>query len=266
MQSTTQEKRNIYADFPEISPLPPRSMEWGKAWRAAKILKDKPYTPGVAYELILALDGGDSERMFQDFIAEPGAPDLIYHRPDLIGILSDRNKLAAMDEGSLGRAYLALVQDDGYTADGLTQAQAQVPSFKDVAPDPLRRWLFLRGGALHDVYHVLLGYGRDVAGEAALNSFTAACYANRIVRFYTLVSAFMVPRDNFFRNVSYMYEAWTRGRRSKIPLSTPWEELLPLPLEEVRRRLQIPSAKEAHPRGIMCDASLRGPWVPVSQK
>jgi hypothetical protein len=31
----------------------------------------------------------------------------------------------------------------------------------------------------------------------------------------------------------------------------PWEDLLPLPLAEVRTRLRIPPAPEAHPAGLL---------------
>ncbi|WP_437643506.1 Coq4 family protein [Sorangium sp. So ce362] len=236
-------------------------MEWRKAMRLARELKRTPYNPSVSYELVLCLDGGDFERMFQDFLAEPGARDMITEQPDLITLLADRKALAAMDEGSLGRTYLALTQEDGYTADGLADVQDQTPGFKEIAPDPIRRWLYKRNAALHDVAHAFTGYGRDRAGEAALNVFTSAIYPHRIVRFYSLVGALVAPRDRYFRNLSYMHETWLRGRRARIPLSARWEQLLPLQLKEVCRRLEVQTVDDAHPSGIMREATVGGPWV-----
>nr|WIF20040.1 DisE427 [Sorangium cellulosum] len=264
MASTTDRRREIHDEFPETRPLPPRSMEWRKAMRLAKQLKKTPYNPSVSYELVLSLDGGDFERVFQDFLGEPGARDMIIEQPNLIALLADRAALAAMDEGSLGRIYLALTQEDGYTADGLADVQDKTPGFNEIAPDPIRRWLYKRNAALHDVSHAFTGYGRDRAGEAALNMFTSAIYPHRIVRFYSVIGALVAPRDRYLRNLSYMYETWARGRRARIPLSAPWEQLLPLQLKEVCRRLQIQPVEEAHPSGIMREATVGGPWVPAS--
>jgi ubiquinone biosynthesis protein COQ4 len=262
----TYPELHIHRAFPETAPLPPRNMEWRKAFRLARGMNKKFYDPAASYELVLLMDGGDSERLFQQFLTEPGAHDLIADRPDLAEVLADREALAAMGEGSLGRAYLELTQEDGYTANGLVQMQDQVPSFGVVAPDPIRRWFNFRAAALHDLVHALTGYGRDKVGEVGLIVFTAASYPMRFLRFYALLSgltAFADPGQRL-RNLAYVRQAWERGRRSRIPLSARWEKLLPLQIDEIHRMMQIPTVKEIHPEGILCDE--RGTWVPVQPK
>ncbi|HWU86795.1 MAG TPA: Coq4 family protein [Kofleriaceae bacterium] len=256
----------IHRDYPETRPLPPRRIEWRKAHRLAQEVKANPYTPAISYELILALDGGDAERTFQEFLTEPGARRLIEERSDLVAALADRDTLRAMAPDSLGRAYLALMEEDGYTADGLTLIQDQVPSFKLIAPDPIRHWFHIRSGALHDVCHALTGYGRDRAGEAAVNIYTAATCKVRVVLLYSFIGALAAPRKNYLANLAYMHQAWRRGLLSRIPLSTRWEDLLPLPMAEVYRRLQIPSVEESHPRGLMIEEHKGGPWIPASSR
>jgi ubiquinone biosynthesis protein COQ4 len=252
---------DIHRDIPETAPLPPRKVEWRKAFRLVQEVKERPYDPSTSYELVLAMDGGDTELVFQNFLAEPGARDLIKERPELVEVLADRKALAAMDEGSLGRAYLALMEEDGYTANGLTLVQDEIPAFHEVAPDAIRRWFSLRCGALHDVAHALTGYGRCRAGEAALNMFTSAASPMRFVRVYSLIGALAAPTDRWLRNLSYMRQAWNRGARSRIPLSAPWEKLLPLSIEEIQRKMQIPRVEEVHPEGILREAFLGGPWI-----
>ena len=48
----------------------------------------------------------------------------------------------------------------------------------------------------------------------------------------------------------FVREARRRGRETAPLLTQRYEELLPRPLEEVRRELQLPSLREAHPRGV----------------
>jgi ubiquinone biosynthesis protein Coq4 len=257
-----QRRPDIHEGLPESNPLPPRDVEWGKAWQAGKALMEEQHRPSVAYRLVLALDGGDSERLFQDFLAEPGARALIGDAPDLASVLADAESLAAMDEGSLGRTYLALTQKDDYSADGLTNVQHRVSTFFKVAPDPIRQWFFQRAAALRDVHRALLGYGCDAAGKAAMNVFIVAAHPSRAARFYTLVRSLNAPRDGYFRNVAYLHEAWKRGRESRIPLGARWEVLLPLQLDDVCRRLRVATAEEAHPGGILVGPK-EGPWRPA---
>lgn len=264
MAANQHRQLDIHKELAETTPLPPRRMKWRRAWHLTKQIKEHPYTPELSYDLILALDGGDLEQCFQDFLAEPGARQLIEERPNLAEFVADRDALAAMGEGSLGRAYLELTDYDGYSADSLIQLQDRLDSFREIAPDPIRKWFHNRGAVLHDVFHALTGYGRDFAGEAAVNVFTAAVSSHRITRLYSFIGALAAPRDNYLANLSYMREVWRRGRRSRIPLSARWEELFPLQLDEVCRRLQIPCADDAHPAGIMREAEVGGgSWVSV---
>ncbi|WP_437923088.1 Coq4 family protein [Sorangium sp. So ce291] len=264
--TSTARHLDIHDELPHTAPLPPRGMEWRKAFRLAKECTEKPFTAELSYELILSLDGGATERMFQDFLAEPGARALILKQPDLAATLADTDLLGSMPEGSLGRTYKEMAERDGYAVNGIIHVMKVVPTFHEVAPDPLRQWFSFRGAVLHDVAHALTGYGRDLAGEVALGLFLAAIYppyrSGVVYSFISGLAAVTAPQDRKLRNVSYLREVWIRGRRSRIPLSAPWEELLPLQVEEVCRMFQVPLVRETHAEGILRDAHEKGPWVP----
>jgi hypothetical protein len=49
----------------------------------------------------------------------------------------------------------------------------------------------------------------------------------------------------------YLWRAWRRGRRTRPLPMADYEALLPLPIDEVRRRLRIEPAERAHPGGIL---------------
>ena len=59
------------------------------------------------------------------------------------------------------------------------------------------------------------------------------------------------------RWVLYDLRAWLRGRRASHLAGLPWEELLPMQLDTVRRLGGIEEARRAHPHGILA-ANLGG--------
>jgi ubiquinone biosynthesis protein COQ4 len=104
---------------------------------------------------------------------------------------------------------------------------------------------------MHDLWHVLTGYGRDLAGEAANLSFSYAQTRNRGIGVIVIAAAVLGPWRLDFNWPRYLWRAWRRGRRT-LPLAmVAYEELLPLPLDEVRRRLRIDPSELAHPGGLI---------------
>jgi hypothetical protein len=53
------------------------------------------------------------------------------------------------------------------------------------------------------------------------------------------------------RFLLYDFRAWRRGRRATSLVALPWEELLPLRLDTVRRLAGVADAETAHPEGIL---------------
>lgn len=226
-----------------------RRVEWRRAWRALRRLVADPERTAEVFELIQALAGSSGERLFQRFRATPEGRDLLAARPSLLETLTDRARLAALPEGSLGRAYAAFMSEERLEAGGLAAAAAAA---RDPAEelDPERRWFFDRLRDMHDLWHVVTGYGRDVAGEAANLAFTYAQTRNRGVGAIVLAAAAIGPKGGL-RWQRYLRQAWRRGRRAAALPMAPWEELLPLPLDRARERLRIEPAESAHPGGII---------------
>ncbi len=66
-----------------------------------------------------------------------------------------------------------------------------------------------------------------------------------------LTAAIRGPKNLDLHWQRYLLRAWRRGRKAApLPLAR-YEELLPLRLDVVRRRLRIQPALEAHPGGII---------------
>src|SRR5262245_36293696 len=142
-------------------------------------------------------------------------------------------------------------------AKGLVDAAEAVADHREL--DPERDWFFQRLRDMHDLWHVLTGYGRDLAGESANLAFTYAQTRNRGVGAIVLAAAALGPKTLDLHWPRYLWRAWRRGRRTlPLPMAA-YEELLPLPLEEVRRRLRIDPPELAHPGGlIVSEAQAQG--------
>jgi ubiquinone biosynthesis protein COQ4 len=225
-------------------------VQWRRAWRAVRRLVADPEQTEQAFEVIAAFEGPSPDRLFARFARHPEGRRLLAERPSLLASLSDRDALAAMPEGSFGRAYLEFMRSAGLSADGLVAA-SEAPGQARERDNPDVRWLGDRMRDVHDLWHVLTGYGRDEAGEAANLAFSFAQTRNRGIGLLTLAAAFEGARTDGFAWPRYMYQAWRRGRAATwLPVAR-YEELLPRPLDLVRIALGIRPAVEAHPDGIV---------------
>ena len=236
-----------------------RPVEWRRAARALRDLLADSSRTDLAFEVTYALGGSSGERLFQRFLTHPEGLPLLAERPTLLAALSDRAALAAMPEGSLGRAYLDFLRTGDLSAEGLVEASETAERPRDVGAD--RQWFFDRLRENHDLWHVLTGYGRDEAGEAANLAFTFGQTRDTGVAFMVLAAAWvggMRPevspdgvRRGWFHWQRYLSQAWRRGRRAAFLPAARFEELLPRPLADVRRTLGIEPAEVVHPGGII---------------
>jgi ubiquinone biosynthesis protein Coq4 len=207
------------------------------------------------YELVeatMALAGPAMEPHYQAFVADPAGRRLLEERPDLASVLGDRDALAAMSPDSLGRAYLAFISEYRFDA----KAFEAMTSFDRMAErlDWDEDFVFVinRGAQIHDLWHVLGGWGPDLAGEMAVMSFTNTIVPNpgiglQLVAIPALARNAPISRAQWRR---IRFEAETQALRSHGMLTAPYEELLALPLAEVRARLGLLPPSDAHPVGV----------------
>lgn len=236
-----------------------RPVQWRRAARALRALIGDTSRTDLAFEVTYALGGNSGERLFQRFLAHPDALRLLAERPALLAALADREALATLPAGSLGRAYLDFLRAGDLSAEGLVEASETAERPQDAGAD--RQWFFDRLRDNHDLWHVLTGYGRDEAGEAANLAFTLGQTSDTGVAFMVLAAAVigpMVPevspdgvRLGWFHWQQYLYRAWRRGRRATFLPAVRFEELLREPLAEVRRALAVEPAEITHPGGIV---------------
>ena len=241
------------------TPARPR-IDWRRALRAIFALRAQTDDIQYAYEVMIALDGGQMEAMYQRFLAEPGAATLRAERPSLLAALADFDALRRLPERSFGRAYLALMESSGYGADGLRKASQLAAGLEEILPGPDRQWFIERSGCIHDLLHVLTGYGQDWAGETSLLAFDCGLAPLRARVIGLAGTALTAPWWPGLWVHRFLRRAWLRGQRARIPLSYRWEQALTRPLDAVRRELAIEPLSIAHPEGVLAGGQTHGPW------
>lgn len=209
-----------------------------RALRALKRLSENPDSTADVFTIIEALSGQQPLRTVERFRRDPLGRELLTTRPRLLDMLTDRALLEGMSHDSLAHAYLAFLDREGITPEGLVQASVDG---RGAAWDPHSDLTYMteRIRDTHDLWHTVTGFQGDVVGESALLAFNVAQLHNPGVA--TIVAAALVQfRDpDFYKLVAGSFLA---GLRAAWLPSAHWEKLLPLPLTQVRAMLRVQPA------------------------
>jgi len=215
--------------------------ELRRALRALRRLLDEPDETQMAFEIGYALDGDAFAGELAKMVACPAGREVFRERPVLLDALSDRAALLAMPEGSFGRAYLDHIDRFGLVPDKLIQLRRETDAAHSARDEDLR-WFVERGDLSHDLWHVLSGYGADSLGEGALLAFSLAQRYSRSGLLLTLGASSKIVRFVGPGWLGSVWRAWRRGRGAVHLSALPYERMLPLPLESVRRAAGIAPA------------------------
>lgn len=211
------------------------SFDIPRALRAARALSRDPDDTRHVFTLIESLSWRSNERIVRGCRRSETGRRLLAERPEILPRLCDRAALAALPEGSLGRAYLRFVDAEGISADGLVAASIEGQKGLH-APGSETAYVGQRMRDTHDLWHTVTGYKGDLIGEVALLSFSNAQIWNPGVAVVVAVGVLKIREARVARAIA---SARLRGMRARWLPAAPWEELLALPLEEVRRRLRV---------------------------
>lgn len=228
----------------ETTQRPKKSYDFKTAYRAVIALMRDPKDVEQVFRIINALPGHSIERATRRLRRSDRGLRLLREQPFLLGVLRDRNKLAAMPKDSLGAAYVRFMDRENLAAQGLVDADSDAGEHTNVsAPDEEYVWQSLRDS--HDLWHVITGYHGDLLGEPALQAFNFAQTWTPGVGF--IVAAVFVKGGGCPGMRKMIIEGFIRGLRSGWLPGEDWLELLPLPLDEVRRRLKVPAIDDYTP-------------------
>lgn len=214
-----------------------------RALRALRELIANPDDTAQVFTIIESLSGRASFRMLERFRATESGRSLLERRDDILRRLRDRPFLESLPEGSLGRAYLAFLDREGISADGLVEASiAGDTGTYDMVQDVA--YMSDRMRDTHDLWHTVTGYHGDVFGEASLLAFTVAQTHNPGVGLIVLGALVRAHDAELTRMI---IRAFREGQKAEFLPPVDWEALLPLPLPLVRERLRIQPVQAYEP-------------------
>lgn len=207
------------------------------AFRAIRSLIRNREDTRQVFLLIEALRGKTALRQFARFRRSPEGHDLLAHHPSLLAALSDRAALSELPAGSLGRTYYEFMTSENLSAEGLVEASR----IRDVPPPANDfTWFRERGREMHDLFHVMTGYGRDPLGEVCVVAFTFAQNRQKGLAVVALVGAYRTKRRLRDQPIyRALWQAYRNGRRARWFYAADWENLLSQPLDEVRARYGV---------------------------
>ena len=178
---------------------------------------------------------------------------VLANKQDLVDTLCDRSYLKSLPQGSLGAEFLTFMDGCGITSDGLNEAARDAGLEDIVIPEDMKRY-GMRIRVQHDLWHVVAGYGCDGFGETCNVAYSYPHTGN--IGFMVIAVAGAWNYSKAFPGEPIMGAMWQglkRGRATKWLPATDWEAMLPLPLAEVRRQLNIqdlPTKYNAAPNAI----------------
>ncbi len=206
-----------------------------------KLIANPDDLPQV-FTLIDALQGSALARFRAGFERTEGGRALLRDEPELAPLLADREALRRLPEGSLGRAYLAFVEAEGISAQGIIDASVAGAGESDESdPD---RFIYDRLRDTHDLWHAVTGYQGDVLGELALLGFILAQnFQPGIFMILTAACLKGFAGDDWW----LVADGYVRGKRAAWLPSVNWEVLLDQPLDDVRRQLKVGAPRDYVP-------------------
>lgn len=195
------------------------------------------------FALTDAVDGTQNERNYQRFLKTPTGARMKEEGVNFANIFSQRRYLSSFPEGSLADRYLKFLEAENLDLE-LLMAAENAADATTIYMDEARRNFAASAIAIHDLLHVVTGYGRDPIGEACLLAYTGEHLNFRGVGLFAHALALREqathPNMPVLRAMS---EARQRARLSTWLPEIDWRTYLGRELDDVRGALGLRSAR-----------------------
>ena len=232
------------ADFQAATPPAPAAnpyaLDLPRALRALKrLIADKEDTRQV-FEIMQALNGGSTVKGYGKLLNTPEGGRMAYQRAEIAALLSNTAWLRTLPANSVGAAYLHFMTSENISAQGLIDESRKANGL-DIDVEHPYAWYGRRLRDIHDVWHVLTGYGRDALGEGCVVAFSYAQTKSSGFALIALAAAHQIKRGLPNERVwAAVWQAYRNGAKAAWLPGEDYEKLLAEPLEAARKRLNIP--------------------------
>ena len=211
-----------------------------KAWHHFReLLRNKENTEEVFY-IFEALPWKGARAAAGRFLSTPEGQAIRASEPYLPDLLDDHAALRKLPAGSVAHAYCDFMEREGLTAAGLVDESLKFRAGRYAFDDQFT-WYLDRQRDTHDLQHVLTGYGRDALGEQCVLAFTYGQQPSPGHLFIGYLGGLEISRKQRVKVpvLGAVREAQKLGADCPRITEQPIRDLLALPLDEARRRLNI---------------------------
>lgn len=218
---------------------PPTPVRPFKALEALLALRRDPQDTRQVFLLTEALKGRSPFVLLHRFRADPLGAQRLRERRTLLETLNRTEWLRSLPPGSFGRVYHDFLAEEQLSAQGLVDISMSAgTATPDDGSD--RHYIGRRLRDMHDLFHVLCGYGRDEVGEICVLAFS---YPHQHTRSFAVIASLgaltLRRRWKVPGVVGAVWQAWRHGRAAAWLPVQPLESLLTRDLAELRRELRI---------------------------
>jgi len=213
---------------------------WLKAFRAIdRLRRDNDDTEQV-FLIIEALKGKSNVEHLERFRSTEIGHKVLMEKRSALDFLTKRDWLQSLPEGTLGKIYIDFMIREGLTAEGLRDVSYEGGFATEKVMSEDERVFAEWNRDIHDLFHIITGYGRDPLGELSVLAVTYQQTKSLGVGFIALMGAFEYQKKlkgtPAFKAVMQGFKI---GKNCEDLVAQDWEHLLTLPIEEVRERLKL---------------------------
>lgn len=144
----------------------------------------------------------------------------------------DLEALALLPQGSLGQVFAEHMRSAGLDP-------AAIPVLP--ASDPVT-YTFAHLHEVHDIWHVITGFGTDTAGELGLQAFNAAQFPTRLgiaLISAGLLNALLFEWEDRHARMDEISRGWALGRRTPHLFGVDWAQRWETPVQALRAELGV---------------------------
>lgn len=239
---------------------PPTPIKPLVALRALEALRRNPQDTSQVFILGEAIKGSSPIKLMQRFRRDPMGRERLRERRKLIETLQRAEWLASLPSGTLGRTYHEFMIEQNLSAQGLVDLSVATGlAIPDDGSD--RHFIGRQLRDMHDLFHVLSGYGRDELGEVCVLAFSYPHQGTRSFALIATLGAFVLRKRLQTPGVlRAAWQAWRHGRAAAWLPVQPLESLLTQDLVTLRQALRI--APPTRYLAVLDRLNARGKAVP----
>ncbi len=208
--------------------------------------------PEAVFRLFRPFHGPRFDAIYDRVMADETGRRILREGRSLHPVLLDFDRLRSLPSGTLGRKYVRFMEANEIDIVSFAEASLRHMAREDYANN--EAWtLANRLRDIHEIVHVISGYGTDLLGEMCEIAFAIREDPRpRAARFEIRVNVATFRRDGYRHAEAAIGQAFQRGRCVSLMVGADWEAMMDWQLDDVRARLAIsepPSYEPIPPTG-----------------